>query len=50
MATHQCSFCNKSFSSNKEWEKHEEVCVKNRKTPQERHKARQYLIKQHNKK
>jgi hypothetical protein len=50
MVTHQCLFCNKAYSSNEERERHEKVCVKNGKTPQERHKARQYLINQRNKK
>jgi hypothetical protein len=40
MIFHQCSFCENSFRSDEERKKHEEVCVKNGKTKQERFAAR----------
>lgn len=43
MAFYQCSFCENSFRADKERKEHEEVCVKNGKTDQERFEARKRL-------
>jgi len=43
MAFYQCSFCENSLRSDEERKEHEEVCVKNGKTEQERFEARKRL-------
>lgn len=46
MTLYQCSFCENSFSSDEEQKKHEEVCIKNGKTDQERFEAKKRLAEQ----
>lgn len=36
MTSYQCSFCEKSLLSKKEWLEHEKTCSKNKKTDKER--------------
>ena len=43
MALHQCSFCKNSFYSDEERKEHEDVCVKNGMTEQERFESRKRL-------
>jgi len=40
MPIRQCTYCEKSFSSNEQRKIHEEKCVENDKTKEERFKAR----------
>ncbi len=39
MTLYQCSFCEKSLPSKKEWLEHEKICSKNKKTEKERFDA-----------